>query len=539
VDDPVFTGPIPEGIDCQRCHGPGRAHVEAPGRGNILNPKSLPKPRQMEVCMQCHLEPTSFPLPSAVFRLERGIFTYNPKDPLSDHVLHFDHAPGSGHDDKFEIASSTYRLRQSACFLKSNDQLTCTTCHSPHAVTTNFDASCQGCHQNLAKHPAKKDCVTCHMPKRRTEDVIHVVVTDHKIQRPPARPAGLLAARSERHEQMGSTSYQGEVAPYYPAKPENDLYPALAQVAHQSNRKTGIARLEAALRQHNPAHPAYYLQMAEAYHSAGEPAKATPFYDQALSKDPDFLPALRAKGASQLRAGQFADAQATLERTSQKYPNDSLVWLELARVYRQQGKRNEALTAARKAVENEPELVDAQLLLGSILLESSDRSGAEAAFLQAIREQPDNADAHGNLANVLIARGADKEAEAHLLTAIRLNPKNAAARFNIAVFLANLRRFPEAIPHAKEAVALAPANLTNADLLGNLYAAARQWREAAALYRGILKQNPNHPNAQLGLGTALGAMNDFAGARIYLAQAARSLDPAVRAEAEELLRSLP
>jgi hypothetical protein len=34
----------------------------------------------------------------------------------------FDHAPGTGHDDKFEIVgSSAYRLRQSQCFLKSLD----------------------------------------------------------------------------------------------------------------------------------------------------------------------------------------------------------------------------------------------------------------------------------------------------------------------------------------------------------------------------------------------------------------------------------
>ena len=27
--NPVYTGPLPEGIDCQRCHGPGAAHVKA------------------------------------------------------------------------------------------------------------------------------------------------------------------------------------------------------------------------------------------------------------------------------------------------------------------------------------------------------------------------------------------------------------------------------------------------------------------------------------------------------------------------------
>src|SRR5207247_6691893 len=47
---------------------------------------------------------------------------------------------------------------------------------------------------------AKTDCVSCHMPKRRTQDVVHVVMTDHKIQKPqkPMTGAGLLAPREER-----------------------------------------------------------------------------------------------------------------------------------------------------------------------------------------------------------------------------------------------------------------------------------------------------------------------------------------------------
>jgi hypothetical protein len=32
AEEGVFPAELPEGIDCQRCHGPGRAHVEAAGR---------------------------------------------------------------------------------------------------------------------------------------------------------------------------------------------------------------------------------------------------------------------------------------------------------------------------------------------------------------------------------------------------------------------------------------------------------------------------------------------------------------------------
>jgi tetratricopeptide (TPR) repeat protein len=545
-DDPVYPAELPQGIDCQRCHGPGAAHVKNAVRGNILNPKTLSKPRQLEVCMQCHLEPTSYPLPNMIVRYGRGIFTYNPAEPMEAFAAHFDHAPGAGRDDKFEIASAAYRMRQAKCFTASGDALTCTTCHNPHAVTKSFDQSCLGCHGGIpaaASHPAKKDCAGCHMPKRRTEDVIHVVVTDHRIQRPPKDPKGLLAMRAERHEVMGGAgSYQGEVALYYPKQltgADGDLYPALAQVAHQSNTRAGIPRLEAALRKHAPAHPGYYLQMAAAYHNAGQPAQAMPYYEQALAKDPEYLPALRSLGGSQLRAGQLAEARATLERAVKGHPRDGLSWLELARVHRQAGRPAEAAAAARAAAGAEPELVEAHVTLGMALLDSGDRAGAEAAFRAALREDPGEADAHTNLGNLLAARGVPGEAAVHLRAAVRAQPGRAVAHFNLALFLANQRQYAEAIPAAREAVRLERGNMNARDLLGNLYAAARQWREAAALYRETLQASPGFPRALLGLGTALGAMNDFAGARVYLQQAAQSADPAVRGEAMELLASLP
>ena len=66
---PVYSR-VPEGIDCQRCHGNGDKHAALAAGGSadgeeiraaIVNPSRLTTERQIEVCLQCHLETTSSP----------------------------------------------------------------------------------------------------------------------------------------------------------------------------------------------------------------------------------------------------------------------------------------------------------------------------------------------------------------------------------------------------------------------------------------------------------------------------------------------
>ncbi len=297
--DPIYPAQLPEGIDCQRCHGPGSAHVDAAQRKRpaeevrqaIVNPARLSADRQLETCMACHLETTSFVLPASIQRYGRGTFSFRPGEPLEDFMLHFDHAKGTGHDDKFEIVSAAYRLRQSACFQSSAGALVCTTCHNPHraprgeAAIAQYNAACLKCHQQKlqplvksGRHPSQANCIACHMPKRRTEDVVHAAMTDHRIlRRLPARD--LLAPLAERHDAEGS--YHGEVVLYYPpslpASAGRELYLAVAQVAQKSNVEAGIPRLQAALRADpppgQPRRPEVYMPLAQALLSAGTPQR--------------------------------------------------------------------------------------------------------------------------------------------------------------------------------------------------------------------------------------------------------------------------
>jgi hypothetical protein len=92
-----------EGIDCQRCHGPGETHVSSARQGQsaervraaVVNPKKLDPQHGMEVCLQCHLETTTLRLPGFIARYDRGVFSYRPSEALENYILHFDRAPSA------------------------------------------------------------------------------------------------------------------------------------------------------------------------------------------------------------------------------------------------------------------------------------------------------------------------------------------------------------------------------------------------------------------------------------------------------------
>ncbi len=445
--EPSFPGRIPEGIDCQRCHGPGGRHVEMPQAGNIVNPARLTRDRKLEVCMQCHLETTSAPLPNSIVRFDRDPFSYRPGEPLGDFILHFDHAPGSGHDDKFEIAGAAYRLRRSACFQKS--ELTCTTCHNPHDIprgeeaAAHYNGVCRQCHSG--DHAESGDCINCHMPKRRAEDAVHVVMTDHYIQRrKPARD--LLAPIAERRE-TDENVYRGEVALYYPPTlpdgADKDLYLAVSQVSQKSNLDRGIEALSAAIDKYRPRRMEFYLQLADAWRDSGHMDKALPLYQEAVRRDPKSLTALQRLGFS----SRSADA---LKQALNVDASDAATWHQLGLVYLDQGSRSEAATAFQKAIEIDPDLSDAYNSLGGLFLESGDLSRAEPALREAIRIKPDYAQAHSNLANVLASSNRFDEARYHFEAAIRLRPDFTAARFNYGVALVKMNRVNEAMPHFRK-----------------------------------------------------------------------------------------
>jgi tetratricopeptide (TPR) repeat protein len=559
---PVYEGELPQGIDCQRCHGPGTRHVQLAGtpgaskeeiRKAILNPKRLSAERQMEVCMVCHLESTSFPLPNALVRYERGPFSYVPGEPMGQFIVNFDHAAGTGHDDKFELVNAAYRLRRSQCFVKSDGKLLCTTCHNPHDVPRGAEAErryngvCGQCHSSAiarlaasGKHPRETNCIDCHMPKRRTEDVVHVVATDHYIQR--RKPAGdLTADRPERHE-TEADAYRGRVVLYYPEAlppaPDNELLVAVAQVKQGSNLTQGIAQLTAAIEKYKPQRAEYDLELGAALERSGEIEKALIADREAAQKNPRLAVATEKLGTAFLHGGRYAEAAETLSRAASLLPGDAVPCHELGLAYRALGKNTEAVAALSKAIELDPDLPEAHNNLGNLYFVGGEMVRAESSFREAIRIRPDYADAHGNLANLLSKTGAFDEAREQFEAALRLRPRDAATRYNYAMLLGRAGNYREAQSELELSLRDDAGFGDAHQLLGNLLMAEGKTKEAVAHYREALRISPESGAAELGLGAALAALGDSNGAIPHLEKAAVCSDAETRARAAEMLQKL-
>jgi Cytochrome c554 and c-prime len=152
------------GVQCERCHGPGRRHVEAATQGKtplsetIVNPGKLKASDQLNYCGQCHRAP-------------------------SENL-------GQVMTDKSTIRFPAQRLVLSRCYDESNGKLKCTTCHDPHGnlpqSMSAYDPKCLSCHAGRAAMGSpcpisKKDCVTCHMP---VEPLMkHSEFADHWIRK--------------------------------------------------------------------------------------------------------------------------------------------------------------------------------------------------------------------------------------------------------------------------------------------------------------------------------------------------------------------
>jgi len=212
----------------------------------------------------------------------------------------------------------------------------------------------------------------------------------------------------------------------------------------------------------------------------------------------------------------------------------------------------------RCVLEAEPENIEAQHLLGVVLLQNGDPEGALPLLEQAATRAPERPDYHNRLGVALAALGRIDEAIVAYRKAIASKPDQPEAHNNLAIALAASGDHPAAIIAYRRALTVQPGFSEAHNGLGVALSAIGDFEEAEHHYRRALDIRPDYSDARANLGdllvrssrlneaiaeltTALDQRPDHFEARLSLADAyARSGEIAkALAAAKAILKSNP
>lgn len=212
-------------IGCERCHGPGREHIEwhrsinpaatpsiPASHDPIVNPAKLTPHLRESVCNQCHISGSA-----RIVRHGLGEFDFRPGRDLDDFwtILH----AGSevAEDGTTKAVNHVQQMQESACFKNSDGRLGCISCHDPHSTPAPTLAAdfyrqrCLNCHQTAAcseqpsiREAQQDSCIGCHMPQRDSKNITHVAQTDHRMLRRAER----ISSDAEPTDSSNATTLQ-------------------------------------------------------------------------------------------------------------------------------------------------------------------------------------------------------------------------------------------------------------------------------------------------------------------------------------------
>jgi tetratricopeptide (TPR) repeat protein len=232
----------------------------------------------------------------------------------------------------------------------------------------------------------------------------------------------------------------------------------------------------------------------------------------AAGSDPG--PAKVRLAAIELESGSAQTARRLLDDLIKRRPTAQALALN-AQLLLREGKSDEALAAARHAVDLDPQIAIAHYVIGSIELDRGHLVDAESAFREVLRQDRLTKDASLQLARTLLAAGRPREA----IDLADAAGRSVDARLTLARALAADRQEARARSELLQLSADNPASPQPSIELGQLELRSGALPQARALAEHALTLAPESADALLLAARVAVASNDPKAAEPYLTHA--------------------
>ncbi|MFQ5701422.1 MAG: tetratricopeptide repeat protein [Acidobacteriota bacterium] len=185
-----------------------------------------------------------------------------------------------------------------------------------------------------------------------------------------------------------------------------------------------------------------------------------------------------------------------LERRLDRSPS-SRAFLELAKLYVEEGRLEDAVRVCADGVRRHPDYISARVLLGRIYLDLGLLDQARETMALVLEKAPDNIVARRVVAQICLEQGLLGAALERYRALLAFKPDDEEARRQIVRIYRKMGADPEKIASGEEAPpgAEPPSPLATPTLAG-IYLQQGMFGKAATLYREILDADPDNAEAR-------------------------------------------
>lgn len=223
----------------------------------------------------------------------------------------------------------------------------------------------------------------------------------------------------------------------------------------------------------------------------GDPAGARAAFEQAIKRDPNFIPALNSLAILDLRQGQQAQARARFEALLKADPANSAALMSLADVLAvQNGPQEEVVSLLDRAVKADPADPSAHLMLVEYLLGRKDVRAAAVAGQRAVSLISTSGELFNALGRAQMAMGDTAQAASNFAKQAQLQPTSVAPYLSSAEAYRRAGDFGAAKRSLRQALTVNPNHLTVLDALFKMELLEGHHAAALDIARDLQKSRP-------------------------------------------------